>query len=118
MNDTRPDNWPGRAVVPNRTAGSSRRIYKVALVTPMNEFQEFPEDSRYESLSTLLAMPDPPDLPPRRHRRTFEGELSRKDRIKWELAAAYVGHRMQLHAAFDAVVSVRRLPLRLVKKTA
>jgi hypothetical protein len=44
--------------------------------------------------------------------------LSRKDHIKWELAAAYVGHRMQLHAALDSVVSVRRLPLRLVKKTA
>jgi hypothetical protein len=90
----------------------------------MNEFQEFHKiddfhgDSRYESLNTLLAMPDPPDLPPRRHHLTYEGELSRRDHIKWELAASYVGHRMQLHAAQDAVVSVKRLPLRLVKKTA
>jgi hypothetical protein len=85
----------------------------------MNEFQEFPQDHRYESFSTLLAMPDPPDLPPRRHRRTCEGELSMKDHIKWELAAAYVGHRMLMHAPQDAVVSgARRLPLRLVKKTA
>jgi hypothetical protein len=84
----------------------------------MNEFDNFHGDLRYESLSTLLAMPDPPDLPPRRHYRTHEGELSRKDQIKWELAAAYVGHRMQSHAALDSVVSVRRLPLRLVKKTA
>jgi hypothetical protein len=85
----------------------------------MNEFQEFPENSRYESLSTLLAMPDPPDLPPRRHRRTFEGEPSRKEHIKWKLAAAYVGHRMLMHVPQDAVVSsAKRLPLRLVKKTA
>jgi len=79
---------------------------------------ELRDDIQYESLSALLALPDPPDLPPRRHHRTHEGELSRKDHIKWELAAAYVGHRMQLHGAEDSVVSVRRLPLRLVKKTA
>ena len=85
----------------------------------MSEFPEFREDTRYESFSTLLAMPDPPDLPPRRHHRTHEGELSRKDQIRWELAAAYIGHRMLMHAPQDAVVSsARRLPLRLVKKTA
>ena len=82
----------------------------------MNELHD---DIQYESLSALLAMPDPPDLPPRRHHRTYEGELSRKDRIKWELAAAYVGHRMLMRGQQDAVVSsVKRLPLRLVKKTA
>ena len=85
----------------------------------MNEFQEFREDSRYESFSMLLAMPDPPDLPPRRHHRTHEGELARKDRIKWELAAAYVGHRMLMRGQQDAVVgSAKHFPLRLVKKTA
>jgi hypothetical protein len=85
----------------------------------MNEFHEFHEDIRYESFNTLLAMPDPADLPPRRHHRTYEGEVSRKDRIKWELAAAYVGHRMLGRGQQDAVVSsAKRLPLRLVKKTA
>jgi hypothetical protein len=81
----------------------------------MNELHD---EIQYESLSALLAMPDPPDLPPRRHHRTHEGEVSRKDHIKWELAAAYLGHRLQMHAPQDAAVSVRRLPLRLVKKTA
>ena len=81
----------------------------------MNELRD---EIRYDSLCALLALADPPDLPPRRHQRTYEGEPSLKDRIKWELAVAYVGHRMQAHAQQDAAGSVRRLPLRLVKKTA
>ena len=79
---------------------------------------ELHDDLKYESFCKLLASTDPPDLPRRRHYRTYEGEASRKDHIKWELAAAYVGHRMQMHTPQDAVVGVRQLPLRLVKKTA
>ena len=81
----------------------------------MNEIRD---EIRYESLCALMALADPPDLPRRRHHRTYEGELSLKDRIKWELATAYVGHRMQMHGPQDAAGSVRRHPLRLVKKTA
>lgn len=73
---------------------------------------------RYEALCKLLALADPPDLPRRRHRRTYEGDTVRKDRIKWELAAAHVGLRMQLHAPQDSAVRVGRVPMRLVKKIA
>jgi hypothetical protein len=75
-------------------------------------------DLRYDSFCTLLASADAPDLPPRRHHQTYPGDAAAKDRIKWELAAAYVGHRMQIHGEQGAVLSVRRLPLRLFKKTA
>lgn len=93
----------GEVTPVNRTAGQKRHNYKVM-------------DIRYDSFCALMASPDPPDLPVRRHHRTYGGDPARKDRIKWELAAAYVGHRMQLHGQQDAVVSVRRHPLRLVKK--
>ena len=79
---------------------------------------ELHDDSRYEGLSMLLALADPPDLPPRRHRRTYSGDAARRDRIKWELAAAYVGHRMQAHRDEGEVVSTRRTPIRLLKKSA
>jgi hypothetical protein len=79
---------------------------------------ELHDDLRYENFRALLALADPPDLPRRRHHQTYPGDPSRKDHIKWELAAAYVGHRMQMHGHQDAVVSVRHRPLRLVKKSA
>jgi hypothetical protein len=88
----------------NRTGRQSRHINEMA--------------PRYEVFCKLLESADPPDLPRRRHRRTYEGDASRKDRIKWELAAAYVGHRMQRHAPQDGAVSVGRVPMRLVKKIA
>jgi len=83
----------------------------------MNEIRD---EIRYESFCALLALTDPSDLPARRHVLTYAGDAAAKDRIKWELATAYVGHRMQMHAEEDAVLSVRRLPLplRLLKKTA
>jgi hypothetical protein len=76
------------------------------------------DDTRHESFCALLALHDPRDLPPRRHHRTYPGDAVANDRIKWELAAAYVAHRMQTHAEQDAVVSVRRSPIHLLKKTA
>jgi len=100
----------------NRTAWPQRHSNKVAnLVEPMDELHD---DLRYESLCALLALADPPDLPRRRHHRTYAGDPARRDHIKWELAAAYVGHRMQMHGRQDAMISVRPRSLRLVKKSA
>jgi hypothetical protein len=75
-------------------------------------------DSRYDSFCTLLASADPADLPPRRHHQTYAGDSTAGDRIKWELAAAYVGHRMHEHGHTDAVLNVRRVALRVLKRTA
>ena len=100
----------------NRSAWPQRHSSKVAnLVDSMDERSD---DLRYESFCALLALADSPDLPRRRHHRTYAGDPVRRDRIKWELAAAYVGHRMQMHGRQDAVISVRPRPLRLVKRTA
>jgi hypothetical protein len=73
---------------------------------------------RYDALCTLLALPEPADLPPRRHHYTYAGNAARKDRLKRELAAAYVGYRMQRHGEEATIVSVRRFALRPVRRTA
>ena len=73
---------------------------------------------RYAAFCELLASPDLPDLPARAHRHTWDGNVARKDRIKRDLAAAYLGYRMQMHGEEGAVLGVRHAPLRLIKKTA
>ena len=103
----------------NRTPWPQRHTNKVAnLIDRMDELHDDLRYERYESLCALLALADPPDLPRRRYRRTYAGDPAKRDQIKWELAAAYVGHRMQMHGRQDAVISVKPRPLRLVKKSA
>ncbi len=75
-----------------------------------------PVPERYDALCALCALPDPADLPQRSHHCTCAGNAARKDRIKRELAAAYVAYRMQEHGDEAIVIKVRRSPLRLVRR--
>ena len=71
---------------------------------------------RYDAYRALLAKEDPPGLPRRARRYLLAGDPLKRDRIKLELERAYVRHRM-LDAGHEAViVSVRRMPLRLVRR--
>lgn len=74
------------------------------------------EVQQYEALCLMLARPDLPCLPPRNKRYTQPGDAFRRDRLKRDLAAAYVRHRM-LDAGEDAqIISVRRSPLYLAHR--
>jgi hypothetical protein len=55
------------------------------------------ERIRCEAFRELLARPDPADLPQRGHRYTCWGHPTRRERIKRELAAAYVAYRSLRH---------------------
>ncbi len=75
------------------------------------------DDERYRAWCELLSLPDADDLP-RRYRYTYAGDAAMKDRIKWTLAAAYIGHQMQARGEDGVIVSVRRFRLRLVRRSA
>lgn len=71
---------------------------------------------RYSAFCRLLAMPDAPDLPSRGRRYTQPGTTAR-DTLKLHLERAYVRHRMQdAGREGGEIVSIRRWPLRLLRR--
>ena len=72
--------------------------------------------TRYDALRALLALPDPVDLPVRTRRYTQAGDTAKQDRLKRDLAAAYVQYQMQAYGDDGTIVSVRRFSLRLVRR--
>jgi hypothetical protein len=77
-----------------------------------------PAHQRYDALCALCALPDAADLPPRGNHCTCSGNAAAKDRVKRELAGAYVAYRMQQRGEEATIVSVRRSPLQLVRRRA
>lgn len=72
-------------------------------------------DLQREALIKLLKQPDPPDII-RRYHYTCAG-ASNKDEIKHNLGTAYVTHRRQdAGQDISCVISVRRRPLKLVRR--
>lgn len=72
---------------------------------------------RYNAYCALLAQPDPSDLPARTRSYKFAGDPHRRERLKLELERAYLRHRKADYGTESAeIVSVRRSPLRLLKR--
>lgn len=75
--------------------------------------------ARYDAYCELLALPDPNDLPARTRSYVYAGDPHRRERLKLELERAYLRHRKADYGTESAeIVSVRRSPLRLLKRRA
>ena len=73
---------------------------------------------RYSAYCRLMAMPDAPDLPSRGRRYTQPGTTAR-DTLKLHLERAYLRHRIAASGREEStILSVRRWPLHLVKRSA
>ena len=65
--------------------------------------------TRQQALLEALALPDPADLPPRRHHQTAPRDPRRDpELIKRDLGTAYVEHARQAGRDISCVVSRRR----------
>ena len=74
--------------------------------------------TRFEAMRALLDLPDDPYLPPRARRYVQAGDPLRRDAIKLNLERAWLRHRAQQLGEEAEIVSVRRTPIRLVRKRA
>ncbi len=76
--------------------------------------------ARYDALRLLMAQPDLPDLRPRRRQITQAGlPLDQRERIKRNLATAYVAYRMEeAGRSAEGIVSHHRPTLHLVRRLA
>ena len=71
---------------------------------------------RYDAYCELMAKADPIDLPARGRHYVCAGDPARRETLKRYFANAWVRHRMQAYGEDVSIVSVRRSPLRLVKR--
>ena len=76
--------------------------------------------ARYDALRLLLARADPSDLGPRRRQITQAGlPLDQRERIKRDLAIAYIAYRMEdAGRSADGIVSHHRTAFHLVRRLA
>jgi hypothetical protein len=72
---------------------------------------------RYDALVTLLARPDLPCLPKRGRRYVYAGDPRRRERLKRDLAAAYLAYRRRDYVGDEGqIVCVRRTRLRVIRR--
>lgn len=65
--------------------------------------------ARQAAIVALLAMPDPPCLPPRRRKYRLPGDYVKQARLRIELERAYIRHRFaEAGIEESAIVSLRR----------